>query len=45
VASAHAICALSQPCNAAYVNVVNANSDLPTPDRANEVMAYAEVAL
>ena len=28
-----------------YVNVVNAVSDLPTPDRADEVMDYAEDAL
>ena len=44
-ASARSFGGLSRPYNSTYVNVVMANSDLPTPDRANEVMAYAEVAL
>ena len=43
VSTVCAINALSScPRNAAYVNVVNAMLDLPTPDRADEVMAYAE---
>jgi hypothetical protein len=42
VSMVRAINALSRPRNAAYVNVVNAMSDLPTLDRADEVMAYVE---
>ena len=41
-ASARAFGGLSRPHNSIYVNVVKANSDLPTPERADEVMAYAE---
>ncbi len=37
-----AINALSCPCHASYVNVVNAMLDLPTPNRANDVMAYVK---
>lgn len=41
-ASAYVVNALSRPYEAPYVNYVNAHATLPTPERADEVMLYAE---